>query len=94
MADIRILTEAPVVLAVSERTLSGTIEVDGSPVVRRVLIYKNGETDISSSAHDLYSEANGTFSATVIAGDNDRFRVVYVGQEGEYSKIYENVVAG
>jgi hypothetical protein len=74
------------------KSLSGNILSSGVPPSRRVLIYKNTETSPATSA---LSDANtGNWSATVIAEEGDKFRVLMIGEGDEHSKVFENVIAG
>lgn len=73
-------------------SLSGTVTVDEVPAKRQVLIYKNYAT---SYTHELFSDSvTGEWSVSTVGGSNDKFRVIIVGLEGEFSKIFEDVVGG
>lgn len=82
----------PLPYALTARSLSGTVEAGGLPVARQVLVYQNGLT--SPVATTYSSKVDGSWSVAVTAGSNDRHRIVIVGEGGEYSKVFENVVAG
>ena len=73
-------------------TLSGTVKKSGAGIKRQVLIYKLGAE--TSLINDSFSNSStGEFSVTVKSGQNDRFRVICVGADGENSEIYEDVAA-
>lgn len=91
MAGIVVLDASAIALSSTQSPLSGSVLVDGVGVSRRILIYKN--TDNYASV-DIVSEADGTWSAEVNGTSNDRFRVVIVGQNDEYTKAFANVVVG
>lgn len=70
-------------------TLSGNVTVDSTPAERNILIYKNGSADAYGTT---VSDSNGDWSHEVVGNANDKFRIVIVGESGEYSKIFEDVV--
>ncbi len=93
MADALLLPYLPPILAgKGGKVLSGTILSDGSPAVaRQVLIYWNKAVDVT---HETVTDSSGNFSQTVLGNENDKYRVVVVGEDGEYSKIFEDVSPG
>lgn len=71
-------------------TLSGTVEVDGSPAVRNLIIYKNSTS--WSSPFYVTSEADGTFTVDIPGGSNDQFTVICYGKTtDENSAIFSHI---
>lgn len=92
MADVFHIADDVIMVGLSEKKLGpNRIVLNSVPVIRQVLAYKNGAKD---SPYETFSDSNGDWEIPVVANNNDKFRVIIVGEDGEYSKIFENVVAG
>lgn len=92
MADIFLLNSSIKFVALAYKTLSGNVLASTLPVARQILIYKNYE--LTPSTITTSDSTTGNWSVNVVSNNNDVFRVVIVGRSGEYSKIFEDVVAG
>lgn len=72
--------------------LSGVVTVNSSPAQRTVLVYKNDDADLFASTQS--DATTGDWQVIVDGEETDRYRVVMVGESGEYSKVFEDVTAG
>lgn len=73
------------------KILSGTVTKSGSGIARRVVAYKNENSELLVG--DVMSAVGtGAFSLEVVAGSNDRFRIICIGETDENSEIFESVV--
>ena len=74
-------------------TLSGTVKnSSGVGLVRKVFAYKVGAANILAG-ETISTVTTGAYSLSVLAGSNDYFRIIAIGENGENSKIYEKVAA-
>lgn len=78
--------------APTSSTLSGVVTVNSSPAQRTVLVYKNDDADLFMSTQS--DATTGEWQVIVDGEETDRYRVVMVGESGEYSKVFEDVTAG
>jgi len=70
-------------------TLSGSVEVDGSPASRKIYVYR---ADKPGTPIETLSDGSGNWSIDYTgAGTNDEFRAICAGESGENSEIYEHV---
>lgn len=74
------------------RSLSGEVNANGSPAQRPVIIYANdGRTIVGETLSD---PVTGAWALDGLPDDDTPYTVVFLGETGEYSKIYRHVVAG
>lgn len=70
-------------------TFSGTVKLDDAGVVRTIHLYRKGFPEI---LHTTNSDSSGNWSMEVVAGDNDEFRIMAIGNSGENTEIFEHVM--
>lgn len=92
MALVSIAPDQIIGVQLSYKTLSGNVLSSAVPVSRTVLVYKNGSSTLYRKTES--DAVTGDWTTTVISGNYDTFRVIVVGEPGEYSRIFEHVVAG
>lgn len=92
MSLLRLGLDSPKPLVVATVELSGNVALSGSPVARDILVYKNRATTIYTTTTS--SASTGNWSVTVEGTTLDKWRVVIIGEVGEFSKIFEDVVGG
>ena len=73
---------------VSTVTISGIVTVDASPVQRTVLLFRNDDPVVIDYT---ISAVNGFYSFTALGNHNDKFMVLIIGRNDEYSKVFDRI---
>jgi hypothetical protein len=87
--DSVFIRDTPYFVANKVIVFSGNVLSNELPVARAIHIHKN--RGINAQYFGTSDGATGDWSIEVSGNANDRFRVIIIGNPGEFSKIFEDV---
>lgn len=90
--DIKLLPEGIVKVFSVTKTLSGQVKVNDVPAERRILVYRMDRPNLFAEGWSDPITGNWSIEINTV-GDNDRYRIICVGEVGENAGVYENVAA-